>query len=82
MQLVSVLYLAALIVGLVSVILAPRVKYFDKFTWVLFVLFLPFIGIIGWFAFGRDRTAPAVAAGHYDAERVTSADDIVEAELD
>ena len=82
MPLVTLLYFVAMIVAVVSVIMAPRAKHFDKITWVLFVLFIPIIGIVAWFAVGRDLTQPAVSAGYYDSERVDAADDAVEAELD
>lgn len=82
MQLVPFLYLIALIVATVSLILAARTRFFDKFTWVLFVLFVPIIGIVAWFLVGRDPAAAAVSDGYYDSERGDAADDAVEAELE
>jgi hypothetical protein len=79
---VTLLYFVAMLVAVVSVIMEPRPRYFDKITWVLFVLFLPIIGIVAWFMVGRDRTQPAVSAGYYDSERVDAADDVVEAEFE
>ncbi len=83
MQIIPVIYLAALVFALVSAIQAPRVRYFDKFTWVLFILFIPFIGIVGWFFFGRDRSPEPLAVGYYESEPVTpdEDDDVIEGEL-
>lgn len=82
MQLVPFLYLVALIVATVSVILSDRTRFFDKLTWALFVLFIPIIGMAGWFLFGRDRRPLPVAGGYYDSERVDAGDDVIEAELE
>ena len=79
---VTLLYFVAMLVAVVSVIMAPRAKHFDKFTWVLFVLFIPIVGIVAWFMVGRDRTPAPLSAGYYDSEPVDAADDAVEAEFE
>ena len=46
------------------------------------MLFIPIIGIVAWFAFGRDRRPLPLSGGYYDSERVDAADDVIEAELE
>ncbi len=82
MPIVTVIYIAALVAALWNAILTPRVRWVDKFTWVMFILFLPFLGIVGWFLFGADRSEPD-ELDHYDAEPASldDEDDVIEGEL-
>ncbi len=57
----SVLVLAATIFTLVNVITTDQsgIRYLDKVVWVILVILVPLIGVILWWAIGRERTGTA-----------------------
>lgn len=43
------------IAALVSIVRADRLTATERVIWILVVIIIPFIGSLGWFAFGRPR---------------------------
>ncbi|QAY72046.1 hypothetical protein ET445_00575 [Agromyces protaetiae] len=56
----SVITLVAVVAALVDIITRDdwQVKHLPKIAWVLLVVFLPLVGVILWFALGREWNLP------------------------
>ena len=61
----EVLILGLCVYALIDAAMSDRdaARYLPKWAWVVLILFVPFLGAIGWFLFGRPhRSAPAPRA--------------------
>jgi hypothetical protein len=70
--LLPLLVLALMITALIDAITrdSGQVKNLPKFAWVMFIVFLPLIGSILWFALGREwDTSPKEAVSFGDPRR-------------
>jgi hypothetical protein len=70
--LLPLLVLALMITALIDAITrdSGQVKHLPKFAWVMFIVFLPLIGSILWFALGREwDTSPKEAVSFGDPRR-------------
>lgn len=67
----SVAVLAATIFTLVNVITTDqsRIRYLDKVVWVILVILVPLIGVILWWAIGRERTGTSEVVSFGDPRR-------------
>jgi hypothetical protein len=70
-----VILLAGIVGALVDIIRIDegQVKHLPKVAWVLLVIFIPLIGIILWFALGREYTGHAGHGTFGDPRRWASA---------
>jgi hypothetical protein len=71
MPILALLVLIVMVSALIDVIMRrdDQVKHLPKFAWVIFIVLLPFIGSLLWFAIGRDYSAPGEPMSFGDPRR-------------
>ena len=63
--LLSVLVLGATIFAVIDVLTSDQsqVRYLDRIIWVILIVLVPIVGVVVWFAIGKDRSASGGVVG-------------------
>lgn len=71
MPVLALLTVAVLVIALIDVITRreDQVKHLPKFAWIIFIVLLPLIGSILWFALGREYEARSAPMSFGDPRR-------------